>query len=153
MSKRIQDDNDYVRPIVTEQDRISMDTDMIYDRVKGLIKLPKENYGDVPTGVWIKYVSYEGKFRNGGMLIKNGAPDYFVLKNIGRKITWSVNLKKNVIFMEDFKKRQLEKIEKNKLYELFKKGYVTINLPPGYNDDDDDDNDDNEDYDDDNDDY
>ena len=58
--------------------------------------------------------------------------------------------------MEDFKKRQLEKIEKNKLYELFKKGYVTINLPPGYNDDDDDDNDDNddnEDYDDDNDDY
>ena len=86
MSKRIHEDH-YIRPIVTEQDKISMDTDVIYNKVKGFIKLPKENYGDVPYGVWIKYVSYEGKYRNGGILIKNGAPDYFVLKNISKKIT------------------------------------------------------------------
>ena len=141
MSKRIHEDH-YIRPIVTEQDKISMDTDVIYNKVKGFIKLPKENYGDVPYGVWIKYVSYEGKYRNGGILIKNGAPDYFVLKNISKKITWIFNLKKNVIFMEDFKKKQLEKIEKDKLYNLFKNGLITFSLPS--DEDDEDEHDDSE---------
>ena len=127
MSIRIHDDTDYIRPEITRQDKISMNIDVMYKKLKKYIPIPKENHIDVPVGIWIKYVSQEGKYRNGGVLIKNSAPDYYVLK-CGR-LTWSVNLSKNKIFMKDYKKKRIEDIEKNKLYNLFKNGLIEFKIP------------------------
>ena len=128
MSKRIQDDVEYIRPEITNQDRISSDIDAMYKRLKNYIPIPKENHKDVPVGKWIKYVSHEGKYRCGGILIKNGAPDFYVLKS--KSLTWSVDLCKNKIFMEDYKKKRIEQLEKDKLYNLFKNGLIEFKIPP-----------------------
>ena len=127
MSTRIHDDTDYIRPEITRQDKISMNIDVMYKKLKNYIPIPKSNHIDVPVGVWIKYVSQEGKYRSGGVLIKNAAPEYYVLK-CGR-LTWSVNLSKNKIFMQDFKKKKIEQIEKDKLYNLFKNGLIEFKIP------------------------
>ena len=43
-----------------------------------------------------------------------------------KKLTWSVNLKKNNIFMEDLKEKEKEKREKDNLYKLYKAGMLQI---------------------------
>ena len=127
MSKRIHNDIDYIRPEITNQDRISDNIDAMYKRLKNYIPIPNDNHKDVPVGVWIKYVSDEGKYRNGGVLIKNAAPQYYVLKC--KSLTWSVNLSKNKIFMQDYKKKKQEQTEKDKLYNLFKNGLIEFKTP------------------------
>ena len=46
-----------------------------------------------------------------------------------KKISWSVNLRKNTIFMEDVRKTKKEKIEKDNLYKLYQAGLVEIKQP------------------------
>ena len=46
----------------------------------------------------IKYITTEGKYRSGGVLISNKAPEYFILKNPRNEITWSVKLDNCSIF-------------------------------------------------------
>tara|TARA_Y100001970_G_C13930522_1_gene698010 strand:+ start:169 stop:588 length:420 start_codon:yes stop_codon:yes gene_type:complete len=116
----------------SKQDIISEDIDKMYEQVKDCIPIPKSNYKDVPLQSWIKYISYEGKFRFGGTLIINEAPEYFVLKS--DNITWSVNLKKNKIFMVKPKETpSKEKTEtdiiKDKLYELFQQNLIDFKKP------------------------
>ena len=57
-----------------------IDLEKISNPENGLILL-NENYIDLDIGTWIKYVSHEGKYRTGGVLINNKAPEYLVLKN------------------------------------------------------------------------
>lgn len=118
--------DDYQRPEVTEQDIISNDLDEMKKLMVGYIRIEKDYLSYIPCGTKIRYINTDGEFRYGGVLVKNAAPDYFVLKNIVKKMNWSVNLSKNYIYMEDIKKKNKEKLEKDNLYKLYKVGLVKV---------------------------
>ena len=118
--------NTYEKNGATIQDLISEDVNEIKIRLQGYIQIHDDNYKDIDIGIWIRYISDAGKYRTGGILVHNKAPDYFVLKNPNNEITWSVNLKKNIIFMKDIGAKRDQMIEKNNLYKLYLEGYVKI---------------------------
>lgn len=123
------DEDGYKRPNVTFQDKLSEDTDEMYELLKDHIKIHIKDHRYIPIGAKIKYINAQGKIRYGGMVIVNSAPDYIVLKNIKKCLTWSVNLRTNIIFMEDRKQKEKEIIEKDKLYRLFKEGLIEFKIP------------------------
>jgi hypothetical protein len=120
------ENNKYQRGEITNQDLISEDVNEIKERLQGFVQIHEDNYKDIDIGIWIRYISDEGKYRTGGILVHNKAPDYFVLKNPNNEITWSVNLTKNIIFMKDIGAKREQMIEKNNLYRLYLEGYVKI---------------------------
>ena len=120
------ENNKYERGEVTNQDLISEDVNEIKVRLQGFVQIHEDNYKDIDIGIWVRYISDEGKYRTGGILVHNKAPEYFVLKNPNNEITWSVNLKKNIIFMKDIGAKRDQMIEKNNLYRLYLEGYVKI---------------------------
>ena len=120
------ENNKYQRGEITNQDLISEDINEIKERLQGFVQIHEDNYKDIDIGIWIRYISDEGKYRTGGILVHNKAPDYFVLKNPNNEITWSVNLTKNIIFMKDIGAKREQMIEKNNLYRLYLEGYVKI---------------------------
>ena len=127
MSKltRIGNDN-YQKDEITYQDEINEDKEQIVNLLEGFVRIPYQYCDKLILGIKIKYITDEGLFRTGGILIKNGFPDYLVLLNGYKKLTWSVNLKKNSIFMEDIKKKNKEKQEKDNLYKLYQAGMLSI---------------------------
>jgi hypothetical protein len=82
-----------------------------------------------PFKVWIRYFNTVTKeFRVGGLL-KSVDPElrYIMLVNTNKNLTWSVQLKDNIIFIpnnveEKEQEREKEKITKEKLYKLYKEG-------------------------------
>lgn len=82
-----------------------------------------------PFKVWIRYFNTQTKeFRVGGLL-KMVDPElrYIMLVNTNKNLTWSVQLKDNIIFVpKDVeakeKEREKEKMTKEKLYKLYKEG-------------------------------
>lgn len=122
--------NTYVKPQITQQDRINSNIDEIKSRLNDCIQIHPDNFKDIDLGIWIKYITGEGKYRSGGVLISNQAPEYFVLKNPRNEITWSVNLDNCSIFMKDIGAKRDEMIEKNNLYRLYQAGYVKITDEP-----------------------
>jgi hypothetical protein len=78
---------------------------------------------------WIRYINRDTKqYRTGGLLMKVIFPDYIMLVNPAKHLTWSVQLSDNVIFIRDpellqSKQEQLrEHAVKNKLFEMYKRG-------------------------------
>lgn len=120
------DQDDYIRPEYTKQDIISSDKEQIKKKLEGWILVPEDYTYRIDCGIWIKYINKNGSFRNGGLLIKNSSPEYFVLKNPIKNISWSVNLKDNHIFIENEEEKEKEKNMKNVLYNLWKKGDIEI---------------------------
>ena len=123
--KRIGQDN-YVKEETTYQDTINEDKDRVLELLKDYVRIPYEFCEHLVLGAKIKYISNEGYFRTGGILTKNGFPNYIVLLNPYKKITWSVNLKKNNIFMEDLRKVEKEKKDKDNLYKLYNAGMLVV---------------------------
>ena len=123
---RLNDDKQYQRPEFTEQDLISSDNQLIKEKLKDYIQVDPKFNKDIPCGTWIKYVTHNGLYRTGGVLVKNGSPDYLVLRNNYKKLSWSVDLKKNYIFIEDIKKKKESKMEKDNLYKLYQNGFIKI---------------------------
>ena len=122
--------NKYIKPTITPQDKINSNIDEVKSRLTDSIQIHPDNYKDMDIGIWIKYITSEGKYRSGGILICNKAPDFFVLKNPKNEITWSVNLNNCTIFMKDIGAKRDEMIEKNNLYRLYQAGYIKINDEP-----------------------
>ncbi len=122
--------NNYVKPTITQQDKINSNIEEVKSRLNDCVQIHHDNFKDIDIGIWIKYITAEGKYRSGGILICNKAPEYFVLKNPRNEITWSVNLKNCSIFMKDIGAKRDEMIEKNNLYRLYQAGYVKINDEP-----------------------
>ena len=116
----------YDRPEVTRQDLISSNIEEMKDKLKDYIQIHPDNYIDIEIGSWVRYISHEGKYRSGGVLISNKSPEYMVLKNPYNKYNWSVNCKNNVLFIKDLSNKSEEMIEKNNLYRLYLAGYVKI---------------------------
>ena len=123
--KKIDEDN-YIRPEKTKQDIISADQEHIRKKLEDWILVPEDYTYRLDCGIWIKYLSKQGLFRNGGILIKNSSPEYLVLKNPIKSISWSVNLKENHIFIEDEDKKEKKKKMKELLYNLWENGEITI---------------------------
>ena len=117
----------YQRPEITKQDLISASPELLQKHLKNYVEIHPDNYEDISPGTMIRYIlRKEKKFRLGGSLIKNAAPEYFVLKNPFNDVIWSVNLSNCVIFMKDKKNSRQKMIEKNNLYRLYEAGYVKI---------------------------
>ena len=123
--KRIGQDN-YVKDDTTYQDTINEDKDKVLELLKDYVRIPYDFCDHLVLGAKIKYISNDGYFRTGGILTKNGFPNYIVLLNPYKKITWSVNLKKNNIFMEDLRKVEKEKKDKDNLYKLYNAGMLVV---------------------------
>ena len=87
---------------------------------------------------WIKYYNTTTRqFRTGGLLMKVMFPDYIMLINTAQNITWSVQLKDNIIYIPDQtivkqtqkqkqqadrKEAMKEEMIKEKLYDMYKRG-------------------------------
>lgn len=123
-------ESDYVKPKNgTKQDNLT--SDEILGKLKEYVPLKTMEEKKVlttlqPFRTWIKYINKEtGKFRNGGLLMKVVYPDYIMLINSISKITWSVQLIDNIIFVKHpkiiEKEKQIEEI-KDELYELYING-------------------------------
>ena len=126
--KRIDEDG-YVKKGETRQDQINEDKNLVIKDLQGYIKVDYEDCDERILGSKIKYITNTGDYRIGGILTKIGFPNYIVLLSPYKKITWSVDLKKNTIFMEDIRKTKKEKIEKDNLYKLYKAGMIEIKTP------------------------
>jgi hypothetical protein len=82
---------------------------------------------------WIRYYNTKTKqFRIGGLLMKVVYPDYIMLINTAQNLTWSVQLKDNIIYMPDPRrfgeiqqKKQKENLIKDKLLDMYKRGQLT----------------------------
>lgn len=117
----------------SRQDNLTKDE--IKDKLKGYIPLRTMQEKKILTKLpyfktWIKYINENTKqFRTGGLLMKVVYPDYIMLANTNQNLTWSVQLKDNIIFIKDPKEQQKEGEQqkkedqiKDKLYEMYKKG-------------------------------
>ncbi len=99
----------YVRPKTTVQDKLT--PKQIKDLLDDYVEV--ENIKDVPIDTHIRYFLKEKgtkKFRTGGFLLnKKEADKYIILTN--RKISWSVDTKKSILF------RKLSTSELNEIHE------------------------------------
>ncbi len=83
----------------SKQDQISSDPALMQEKLDGFEQILPHEYVIMENGTFIRYVCYaNGKpqLRLGGYLIKNSAPDFWILKSgghAGRSVTWSVALK------------------------------------------------------------
>jgi hypothetical protein len=123
--KRIDNDG-YVKKSETRQDIMNENKELVIKDLLGYIKIDYKDCDELILGSKIKYITDNGDYRIGGILTKNGFPDYIVLLSAYKKITWSVDLRKNTIFMEDVRQTKKEKIEKDNLYKLYKAGMIEI---------------------------
>ena len=124
---KLKDISDYVRPKETIQDKISKNPEELNKKMEGYIQIYPENYKDIECGVWVKYITEDKKYRSGGILKMNRAPDYFVLKNSFNNISWTVNLDKNIIFIKGTSNKLEKMVIKNNLYKLYMAGLISIN--------------------------
>ena len=120
------DKDSYQKETNCIQDQINADKDKVIAALKDYVRIPYEYCPHLVLGSKIKYISNEGLFRTGGILIKNGFPEYIVLLNGYKKVTWSVNLRTNNIFMEDLRVKQKIKKEKDNLYKLYQAGLLKV---------------------------
>ena len=123
---KLGDDPNYVKPAETVQDIISKNPELLQDKLKDHIQIHPNNYKDIEVGTWVKYVSSENKYRSGGVVMANYAPEYLSLKNPYKNVIWTVDLTKNIIFIKELDSRAEKRIEKDNLYKLYLAGFVKI---------------------------
>jgi len=124
---KLKDISDYVRPKETVQDKISKNPEELTKKMEGYIQIFPENYKDIECGIWVKYLTEDNKYRSGGILKMNRAPEYFVIKNSFNNVSWTVSLEKNKIFIKGTSNKLEKMVIKNNLYKLYMAGLITIN--------------------------
>jgi hypothetical protein len=134
---------DYKRPTKgTKQDNFTKDD--IREHLGGYKTLDDKKYLLTlkPFKVIVKYYNTKTqKFRSGGLLVKvDPELKYIMLVNTRYRLTWSVQLEDNIIFVPDPKiaqekkrliqeeidKKEQEEKTKGKLYDLYLKGKLTL---------------------------
>ena len=92
----------WIKTAPSKQDEINTHPEQIKQKLLEYERIPPSKYDKIDTGTFIRYVRYDKnnrpQLRLGGYLIKNSAPDFWVLKadSRGRRlVTWSVPLKGN----------------------------------------------------------
>lgn len=137
----------------SKQDKLTLDE--IKEKLKGYVSLKSIQDKKVLTVLpmfktWVRYYNtVTQQFRTGGLLMKVEYPDYIMLVNTANNISWSVQLKDNIIYiphpnilkdklddqkerrekrnMEKKEEREKEKQIKDKLYEMYQKGELKKN--------------------------
>lgn len=137
----------------SKQDNLTLDE--IKEKLKGYVSLKSMQDKKVLTVLpmfktWVRYYNtVTNQFRTGGLLMKVEYPDYIMLVNTANNITWSVQLKDNIIYIphpnvlkdkledqndrrekrniEKKTEREKEKQIKDKLYEMYQKGELKKN--------------------------
>lgn len=108
-----------------------MSEDVVRQKLQGFIPLTtirdKKLLTTLPLfKTWVRYINTKtGQFRIGGLLMKVEYPNYIMLVNNDKNITWSVQLKDNMIFIRDPSRRdevKKEQLVKNKLYQMYRNG-------------------------------
>ena len=120
------DESKFKKTKPSKNDLISNNIELLLKKLQNCVEIHPENFEDLDKGIWIKYITNENKYRSGGIIIVNNAPEYLVIKNPYNYRTWSVNLKNNTIFIDNNQGKTQEMIEKNHLYKLYKEGYIKI---------------------------
>ena len=97
----------------------------IDDKLKDYVLVKPNKIADLKEGTMIRYIS-NGQFRSGGALKRNNFPKYLVLMNINNKMSWCVQLAVPdlKIYAKNTKKESSTKSEKEKIYEMYKKGQL-----------------------------
>lgn len=122
----------------TRQDNLTKPE--IIEKLDGYIKVKSLSQLEdlIPFKSWVKYITKDTKkFRTGGLLSKLGYVDnkltYLTLFNPSMKLTWSVQLANNDIWipdpqiaMEREKEKEREEYIKDKLYSLYLDGKIKI---------------------------
>jgi hypothetical protein len=117
----------------TKQDNFSKAD--ILKRLEGYVPLrtmeEKKILTQLPTfKTWVRYINSNTKqFRTGGLLMKVSYPDYLTLLNPSQQLTWSVQLKDNIIYIKDPKDTILKKNEsdlKEKLFHMYQNGHLSL---------------------------
>lgn len=127
-------DSNYKRPKTgTTQDNFTKAD--ILKKLEGFVPLrtmeEKKILTQLPTfKTWIRYINANTKqFRTGGLLMKVSYPDYITLLNPGKQLTWSVQIKDNIIYIKDPKESIAKKEEtelKERLFEMYANGQLTL---------------------------
>jgi hypothetical protein len=109
----------------SQQDKIKT-KEQIMEKLKDFIAIDPKDFSQIKPGTFIRYIRKDGKYCNGGILMRNGYPTFWVLKNRtsqGTDAMWSVQLKTgNKYFMIDKERKQALKEEKDELYENVQSG-------------------------------
>lgn len=131
-------ESNYKKPINgSRQDNFTRDD--ILKRLENCVPLKsihdKQMLEELPIfKTWIKYYNTTTRqFRTGGLLMKVMFPDYIMLINTAQNITWSVQLKDNIIYIphqtivkqtqkQKEESDRKEKMIKEKLYDMYKRG-------------------------------
>ena len=112
----------------SKQDNFTKDD--IKKQLQGYTRIKPEDLQHLPQGTHIKYFNHKDKkFRCGGYLAKVSYPDYIILKNVYKKLSWSVQIKENYFFIPEQTEDSTDlksNSEKDRLYELYKAGKLTL---------------------------
>lgn len=113
----------------------NMTTDEIRQRLKGFIPLKSMSEKKILTQLplfrtWVRYINKDThQFRIGGLLMKVEYPDYIMLANTNKNLTWSVQLKDNIFFIrnpesiqERKEEKKQDKVIKEQLFQMYKSG-------------------------------
>jgi hypothetical protein len=113
----------------------NMSTDDIKKKLEGFIPLKTMQEKKILTTLplfrtWVRYVNKDTKqFRTGGLLMKVSYPDYIMLVNTNKTLTWSVQIKDNILFIRDPKdvqrinhQKHVEQNIKDRLFDMYQKG-------------------------------
>ena len=101
----------------------------IQEKLKGYKKC--KNKGEIENivpGDWVRYIT-NNEFRGGGIVKINKYPDYVVLMNPIKKVTWCMQVKSDPTLTVYIKKSEDSKKENEKMrevYEKFKKGEIVV---------------------------
>lgn len=100
------------------------DESTIKKHLENYTLVKNSNFKNINGGDFIRYI-VDGKFRMGGVCVQNNFPKYIVLKNVVNNITWCVQLGNPTLklYVKSTKKIQEEK---DKIYELYKSGKLSI---------------------------
>ena len=60
--------------------------------LQGFKEIPKTKYANIPLGSYVRYFK-SGELRYGGFLKVMKQPDYMILFNYNKKVSWSVQFK------------------------------------------------------------
>ena len=113
----------------------NMGTDEIKKKLEGFIPLRNMQEKRILTSLplfktWVRYINKETRqFRTGGLLMKVEYPNYVMLVNTNKNLSWSVQLDENILFIRDPKlerqkmaEKEREKGIKDKLYDMYVNG-------------------------------
>lgn len=88
-------------PVLSRQELVNQVPEKVMQRLSGCRRLDPEQYGDVELCTWIQYIAYDARqkphYRQGGLLIQNGAPAFYRLRARGdKRLVWTLRLRSDV---------------------------------------------------------